>query len=837
MKRGIIDIVNPRRGNIDINKIYRGIFLIWERITGLFLLDLYPNAAVAYSLRQIKSGITNVVRVRRSSDNTESDFTATQLINGTLETWVGAGNDGFVTVWYDQSGGGRNLINTVTSTQPQIVSNGVYLDDIVFTGTQELNLATDYYVFGGSDQMSFFEMISIVSNAAGFVRLQNYGGSLASSFLESTTLGGTGRWYNPGIANQVRSNVYLLFSKNVNHYSTNFGGTQDDGVQQVIRIWRNKNDLTNTLNINRDQWLNGNFRGLGNSVGTNLVKRHEFIIYPNNNASNFQNILDNMIDYYPVLLLDMMSVGRGIALQATAAYSLRRLQVATTSAVRVRRSSDNVEENFSPEEILDGTLETWVGSGNNGFVTIWYNQGSTVGRDLTQTTAASQPQIVENGSVIFSGGKPFIRFDGTNQFFNSTAIVSAYINNNLFTNFNVLRVNNITTNNNDSWLNNALWSDVNGYVGIHFRNTPNRILAYNFDTTDDRVLTDINLNQNYFSFFQHKNNEISLIINDGAEAKTASNNTGLLTGAIQVGRSSNGSLFNGLVTEMVWTKTDEISNLDVIRNNINKYYDIYREEDYLLDIYSGAAVAYSLRRLRKDINDVVRVRRSSDNSERNFTPNEITNGTLLNWVGSGNDGFVSSWFDQSGNNRNGNQTVAVRQFKIVDNGSLILDPLTGKPSSYANGTNTQAIVLSSTVSSTDKITHILVHRRESVSPSVDYWIHGGASDNHLYQGLFRPSIQGYIAVGQLNDTTIILTLIRNGSGNANDVLFSWRNGVDTKSIPTGTVTSNNISLSGIGRNGISNIKGYFMEFISYTDEKISDRVGIETEINNYYNIY
>lgn len=90
------------------------------------LLDLYP-AALAYSLRNLTSAWVGlpVVQVRRSSDNALSDFTAAQVLDGTLAAWVGAG-DGFVRTWYDQSGGGRNATQTVANTQqPRIVSGGV----------------------------------------------------------------------------------------------------------------------------------------------------------------------------------------------------------------------------------------------------------------------------------------------------------------------------------------------------------------------------------------------------------------------------------------------------------------------------------------------------------------------------------------------------------------------------------------------------------------------------------------------------------------------------------------------------------------------------------------
>lgn len=89
-----------------------------------FLLDNYSGAAAAYSLRQLRTGVTNVVRVRRDNDDAEDDFTATEVSDGTLAAWVGAGNNGFVRTWYDQSGNGSNATQTTSATQPIIVSNG-----------------------------------------------------------------------------------------------------------------------------------------------------------------------------------------------------------------------------------------------------------------------------------------------------------------------------------------------------------------------------------------------------------------------------------------------------------------------------------------------------------------------------------------------------------------------------------------------------------------------------------------------------------------------------------------------------------------------------------------
>ena len=65
------------------------------------LLDTYTGASAAYSLRNLSSSTTNVVRARRSSNDDEQDFTASEVSGGALATFVGAG-DGFVTTWYDQ---------------------------------------------------------------------------------------------------------------------------------------------------------------------------------------------------------------------------------------------------------------------------------------------------------------------------------------------------------------------------------------------------------------------------------------------------------------------------------------------------------------------------------------------------------------------------------------------------------------------------------------------------------------------------------------------------------------------------------------------------------------
>ena len=86
--------------------------------------------------------------------------------------------------------------------------------------------------------------------------------------------------------------------------------------------------------------------------------------------------------------------------------------------------------------MTDGTLETFVGAGNDGFVVTWYDQ-SGAGNDITFIPApAEQAQIVTSGSLNLDNGTPYMLSTGRNFGFVSLPSALTSTNGTLFCQYN-----------------------------------------------------------------------------------------------------------------------------------------------------------------------------------------------------------------------------------------------------------------------------------------------------------------------------------------------------------------------------------------------------------------
>lgn len=245
----------------------------------------------------------------------------------------------------------------------------------------------------------------------------------------------------------------------------------------------------------------------------------------------------------------------------------------------------------------------------------------------------------------------------------------------------------------------------------------------------------------------------------------------------------------------------------------------------LLDTYTGAAAAYSLRLLSTSYTgSAIKVRRASDNTEQDigFSNNELDTTTLASFC-SGTNGFVTTWYDQSGNGNNATQPTAANQPQIVSSGSVILE--NSKPIMLGDSDNYHSIPIS-------------------------------FNTNFKTFGVLKNV--GFTALFGSNNSADATLLAQSGRTNSAYLTTSSANLVRINASAVSTLTRGNIftlttnqalfyddvdyNFSGansiIGyNNGGSSVACYSLqELIIYTSSQ-TNITDIETNINDFYSIY
>lgn len=254
----------------------------------------------------------------------------------------------------------------------------------------------------------------------------------------------------------------------------------------------------------------------------------------------------------------------------------------------------------------------------------------------------------------------------------------------------------------------------------------------------------------------------------------------------------------------------------------------------LLDTYTGAAAAYSLRLLDGDYaGSCIRVRRASDNAEQDigFSNNELDTAALATFC-AGTDGFIKTWYDQSGNANDATQATTASQPKIYD-ASTGVELKNGKPilnftaqylaASWDIGTEVSCAVVCADVQQFDFITGtnaigsgFLIQSRNNIQ----FWIEGFDSNNSV---AVNPSAQQVLITGAVNST--------NQRIYAND-LSTIR--TDSRSFDG---TGHAFRIGYVDTNPANILTGKVQEVIFWNTYLPTDITSIHTAINDHYTIY
>jgi autotransporter-associated beta strand protein len=629
---------------------------------------------------------------------------------GTNNTTMEWGNGGTVSnnITVNNLGTGTVTIGSykspyVTFTGNMIFNKSVTINDstgdrTTFTGPISGNVG-NLTIAGGRTTMSgantFVGNISILDGAT----LQPSSSAVPSN-TTNVNINGTGAFRITGGGTVAINSLTGSGSVNINTPSNmtlslgnnNNGGTYSGIISNgtnVLSLIKNGTGLTTLSGANT-------YTG-GNTVnGGTLVCNHAtgFGSGPLTIATNANVIKKKGCSVSSVTCNGTCNLLDNVASGAMGAYSLRRLSRAYTGhAIRVwRDDAQNRYIDFLANGDLDtATLLSFAGTHSVG-VWEWEDQSGN-GYNAIQSTAANMPQIVNAGQIETSGrnGIPSINFMGTRWLDTQKGIqtmTNAGAEGSL-----LMAVKLVWNGNTDSF--GAFGSGTDRW-SVHFP-WSNNVTYFDPPMDGARVSVGTSAKNNLWGQFSFiRDTTTSSIRWDGVQraqttgiastTKATTDNNFLIGYA--TGGPDNG--FAGSLTEfLIFKKGISGNDLSLIEGDQMAYWT-----SPLGSLSVTPTGAYSLRRLSYAYTGpAIRVRKSSNNAEQDigFLPNgDLDVASLTTFVGI-DSGYVSRWFDQSGNNRHAKQLVWIKQPRIVNAGILETSSKTGMPSLNFTGDGTLSL--------------------------------------------------------------------------------------------------------------------------------------------------
>ena len=495
----------------------------------------------------------------------------------------------------------------------------------------------------------------------------------------------------------------------------------------------------------------------------------------------------NYVATSPSYLLDTYT-------NAAVGYSLRKLSSAYTgSAIRVRRSSDNTEQNigFDASGNLDTTsLLSFVGAGD-GYVTTWYDQSGDISNNnptwpgftnktMIQTTASRQPTIVSGGSLILRNGKPTVKYQPNSWLYTTGGDIRGTLmfdgaDHSIFINYEK-----------DSTANQVVLLGYNiGYLWLDYGSTQangNNMISGTIPANSTKLIT-----------ISHKWN--------GTKTMYMNNSVlGTTTGTSAVGcdmayiSSQYHTSGNFYINELIIYRSTQEANISNINTAINSYYSIYPTYPTSLKLFIDAGNPLSYSGTGATVTDLTGTQ----------------NGTLVNGTSYTSADGGSFVFD------------GINDYITFGTNAAIKPTTRGTISIMAKVINTTAdwngVVFSNNMFNNRKGVQIFAASKQNEYGNMVYYISSDSGTNGQY---FTPTAPSYVNLWKLFTLTWDGTNIKTY---LNGVLFNTR-------VQTLTVTQELTSPTVLGQSlgGYPPLKGN----ISYL--KIYDVARTQAEITTDFN--
>jgi hypothetical protein len=903
--RRSLDNVTSSIGYVSNGDLDTGSLLDWVVPGRSTLPGAYSGLAAAYSLRKVSASYSgNAIDVRRDSDNTTSSigFNATGVLDtGTLLAFVtGSANtgSGFVAQWYDQSGNGRHATQTATSSQPLIVSSGSLITEnskpaLRFIIDNSSSLSLPGSPLSGSNAFGLYAVANFLS-ANPFEMLYAEGTTGNPVEIRRNNVFNTLQWitgdgtFPTGTASIDNRQILVTINRNPLVSNTAFV----NGVLDATLTTGSDSIASTTASIGKrtdGYYFDGTIQEMSFFTGSAASSSRALI---ENNINNYYNIYTGSNHGFVARWYDQSGNNRHASQTATGSQPLivESGSVITENnkpAVFANQSRLNLPSTLNFNDLGWFIVSKKDGVNNNGVI-LAGGSGIYAGDDPDLQTSTPQAAVAFSGFISKNLGNSFA-FTGVNQHLSyyqrvgSTA-VGGY--NGLITG----SVSGVTAG--IFGLSYLFHYDLSSYT---YKGKVQELTLYSSDQSSNRGAIEYNIN-NYYNIYPQTSSfatsSFTIKADSGSISASLNNRltSGIATsgplGLITVSRTGSNSLTiarNGVTSSFAVPASGALSTglyLGAINNNglalgnspvnisfasvgtgltgtdINNLTRVVGDLNFnlgrvkLLDFYTGAAAAYSLRQLsNKYTGPAIEVRRSNDNASASigFTSDgnlDIT--TLRSFVGS-NSAFVKTWYDQSGNGRNATQTTAIYQPQIISNGNIILE--NNKPAIEFTQSSPKQLVYTGLIYSTNTVFAIGVATFNNFTANMVILSQnsGGVGRSNLLgtnaatqkSAYFFNNGTSYTNLSARTITSRTQTLMTNYSSNNN--YFNALNGSSGNNEITG-VSFTPVSAGGsyIGSFNVQfgdALDGKIQEIIAWNNDQSSNKSGIEANINNYYQIY
>ena len=749
--------------------------------------------AAAYSLRSITGGDPKVVRVRRESDNHEQDFTASEVSSGALVDFVNTQ----VTAPLD--------IQALTATGRDgdfLIAKAAY--SLRSLGTRQATVAATGDTVARANGKYVCQVRSVTGDIKSFTADEVSDGTLVDFVLGNTKSLLNSRAYFDG----SNDNVGLTSEINLTgDFSLEYTFVVTEASQQII----GKNAGGSYLRAEGSTEITG-FRiqtdgsaatvsltsnlkyGEANTIKLKRVSG-KFGIYDEND-----NLISAEFTNSDTFTISSFGKARG----SFAKGVIYNIRIDTNNDGTINHSYNGYGNSVSDwtdlvgsnnATAVNGSPALFTGQDQDGFVKTWYDQSVTTQAGDTATgNHATQATAASQPKIVSSGS---LNTDGGLLFDSSKFDLGSSVS--LGSAHSIFAVAKTST-------------AFSGVLPNFLTNATNgRGIGFYSDAIKDKAIVSDNANNN-LTFSSNTNKKILSLTSDASNVNGFQNGTASSDNSKSQTLTNNnfteiggGSNFAGTIEEIIVYLSDQTDNRTAIEANMGEHYSI-----------SGIP--------------------AFDNSV---------------------NGFVETWYDQSGNGLDAVQATASKQPLIVESGSLNVDSFSNPTIRFEKDSETHLITTDSTLDPNLEVSAFVVQKDEQVVNQNSGWVamrksassgqrsafEMAVNNNSLkfrliYDPLADDTNKNDVLVTVASDglgTTSIMSGIKTSSGDL-DGFFNGSSVIDT------TVTDNTDLGSAygitIGKHTSSTqfADGRLNEVIFYLSDQTANRSAIETNLANHYGI-